>query len=207
MKKIFAFLVIAVTLMAIVVSAVALTYPLVYKDSVLKYSKEYNLDPMMIMAVIKTESNFDKDATSIRDARGLMQIAESTGNWASEVLRIKDYDHGMLYVPEINIRFGTWYLRELIDQYGNDAVALAAYNAGSGNVSNWLSNKAYSDDGENLQSIPFPETEEYVRRVLRNKEVYELIYGSGMAIGKDTFFDGLVINTRNWLKNIIKGLR
>jgi soluble lytic murein transglycosylase len=207
MKKFFVFVVATAIFLGMLVSAVALTYPLLYKDYVIKYSREYNLDPMMVMSVIKTESNFDSDATSIKDARGLMQIAESTGVWASEILAIDDYSQDLLHVPEINIRIGTWYLRELIDQYGHEEVALAAYNAGSGNVSEWLSESEHSIDGETLQKIPFPETEKYVERVKRNMQVYEFIYGSGMSLGEDTFFDELVIVTRNWLKNTIKGLR
>lgn len=207
MKKIITFIVVVSILMATVVFAVALTYPLIYKESVIKYSREYNLDPMMVMAVIKTESNFDKDATSLKDARGLMQIGESTGEWAAEIFELEGYSQEMLHVPEVNIRIGSWYLRELIDQYGNEDVALAAYNAGSGNVTAWLSEGEYSIDGENLHNIPFPETDEYVNRVQRNRQVYELLYGSGMSIGEDTFFDELVIDTRNWLKNTIKGLR
>ncbi|HZH93656.1 MAG TPA: lytic transglycosylase domain-containing protein [Tissierellaceae bacterium] len=207
MKKIFISITVALILAALAVSGVALTYPVVYKESVVKYSEEYNLDPMLVMAVIKTESNFDKDAISHKGARGLMQIGESTGRWASEILKLEEYTGDLLYDPETNIRIGAWYLRELLDQYDHEYVALAAYNAGSGNVSEWLSNQEYSNDGENLQNIPFPETEEYVRRVQRNKRVYELVYGSSLLSGRDTFFDGLVISTRNWLKNTIKGLR
>ncbi len=207
MKKIFISITVALILAALAVSGVALTYPVVYKESVVKYSEEYNLDPMLVMAVIKTESNFDKDAISHKGARGLMQIGESTGRWASEILKLEEYTGDLLYDPETNIRIGAWYLRELLDQYDHEYVALAAYNAGSGNVSEWLSNQEYSNDGENLQNIPFSETEEYVRRVQRNKRVYELVYGSSLLSGRDTFFDGLVISTRNWLKNTIKGLR
>src|SRR5690554_1421065 len=207
MKKIFISITVALILAALAVSGVALTYPVVYKESVVKYSEEYNLDPMLVMAVIKTESNFDKDAISHKGARGLMQIGESTGRWASEILKLEEYTGDLLYDPETNIRIGAWYLRELLDQYDHEYVALAAYNAGSGNVSEWLSNQEYSNDGENLQNIPFPETEEYVRRVQRNKRVYELVYGSSLLSGRDTFFDGLVISTRNWLKNTIKRLR
>ncbi|MGM0395498.1 MAG: lytic transglycosylase domain-containing protein [Bacillota bacterium] len=207
MKKIFTLIIVIALALILAIPAVAIAYPFVYKDSVIKCSEDYDLDPMLVMGVIKTESNFDKDATSAKDAKGLMQIGESTGRWASEVLQVENYSSEMLYDSDFNIRVGTWYIRRLIDQYGNEEVALAAYNAGSGNVSRWLSNSHYSNDGVTLHTIPFPETREYIERVENNRKVYSLVYSNTFYSANDTIFDKLILDVRNSLTNIIKGLR
>lgn len=151
-------------------------YPKKFSTYVETYSKEYNLDENLVYAVIKCESGFKSDAISARNARGLMQISEITGLWAAEVLKINDYKHEMLFEPETNILIGCWYLRKMLDQFGSESTALAAYNAGSGNVSGWLSKSEYTADGVNLHSIPFGETENYVRRVETAKKMYEYLY-------------------------------
>lgn len=207
MKKILTFILVTVLILTLTISAVAMAYPFVYKDSVMKYSKDYNLDPMLVMGVIKAESNFDKDATSTKDARGLMQIGESTGRWAAEEFGTERYSGEMLYEPDFNIKAGTWYIRQLMDQYESEEVALAAYNAGSGNVSQWLLSNDYSDDGVTLHTIPFPETLEYVSRVAKNKKVYEFVYGNTFYSSNDTLFDKLLLEFRRSITNIIKGLR
>ncbi len=207
MKKIFTFILVTALVMILTISAVAMAYPFVYKDSVMKYSEDYNLDPMLVMGVIKAESNFDKDATSTKDARGLMQIGESTGKWAAEVFGAENYSVEMLYEPDFNIKAGSWYIRQLMDQYESEEVALAAYNAGSGNVSQWLLSNDHSNDGVTLHTIPFPETREYVSRVEKNKKVYEFVYGNTFYSSNDTLFDKLLLEIRKSITNIIKGLR
>ncbi|WP_420829633.1 lytic transglycosylase domain-containing protein [Crassaminicella indica] len=152
-------------------------YPIHYWDLIEKYAKEYELDPYLVAAIIRTESKFDEKAKSNKNARGLMQISEVTGQWASEELRIDDYHEEILYIPDINIKIGCWYLYKLKEEFnGNLQLILAAYNGGSGNVNKWLKDPKYSDEGEFLRDIPFPETKAYVKKVMKSYKVYRIIY-------------------------------
>lgn len=145
-------------------------YPVAYADYIWKYSAENNLDPYLVMAVIKVESNFVPEAHS-GFAGGLMQLTEETAEWNANDMH---YDGSYDYMdPEINIMFGCHYLRHLIDVYENTDTALAAYNGGMGNVQNWLADSRYSDDGVTLKDIPFPETRNYVVKVNDNWEHYK----------------------------------
>lgn len=153
-------------------------YPLKYSDYVYKYSKEYSVDPFLVFATIRVESNFDANAQSQKGAKGLMQITDNTGEWAAKQLKMKSYNSGMLLDPKYNIMLGCWYLENLIDQFdGNVTLALAAYNGGSGNVEKWLKNKEYSATGERLEKIPFGETERYVNKVKKDYNIYKNLYG------------------------------
>ncbi len=129
----------------------------------------------MVMAVIKTESNFEPDAHSGK-ASGLMQLTDDTAKWVCDKLKI-DYDDINLFKPSDNIRLGCYYLRHLIDKYdGNIDVALAAYNGGPGNVGKWLDNEKYSKNGVDLHHIPFKETREYVIKVNKQWDIYKELY-------------------------------
>ena len=151
-------------------------YPYKYKEIVDKYSYEYNLDPFLVLAVIKTESNFNTYAESSKGAKGLMQIMDSTGEWIGSKVEIDKFNANMLYDPEINIEFGCWYLNSLLKEFSDLSLALAAYNGGSGNVTKWLNNPEYSSDGENLTYIPFKETKKYVDKVNTRYNVYKFLY-------------------------------
>jgi soluble lytic murein transglycosylase len=152
-------------------------YPLRYNDQIERYAKQYDLDPYLVASVIKVESNFEKDAVSIKDARGLMQLTPSTSKWVAEKIDITNFDVNMLYTTDINIRMGCWYLNDLRKEFGtNMKVVLAAYNGGRGNVKKWLKNKENSKDGVNLHYIPFKETDQYVKRVEVYYNLYKLLY-------------------------------
>ena len=152
-------------------------YPYKYVEYINKYSEEYELDPYLVLAVIKTESNFNKEAVSKKDAKGLMQIMDSTGEWVAEELKINNFTTSMLFDPELNIKMGCWYLNNLEHEFDENLdVVLAAYNGGSGNVNKWLSHEEYSIDGENLDYIPFPETKKYVDKVKANYNIYKFLY-------------------------------
>ena len=151
-------------------------FPLKYMNYVEKYSKEYNLDPYFVMAVMKAESNFDEDAKSNKDARGLMQITTSTGKWIAEKQGIIDFDTNLLLEPEVNIRFGGWYLNNLHKEFGDWDLVIAAYNAGRGRVQEWLNSAEHSDDGKNLTYIPFKETDKYVKKVNVYYNIYRSLY-------------------------------
>lgn len=150
----------------------SLIYPLDYQHYVIEYAGENGLEPSLVLAIIKVESNYISDAHSGK-ASGLMQITDSTADWIAGKLHM-DSDKIDLMEPEDNIKMGCYYIRYLIDYYkGNTDVALAAYNGGMGNVNQWLEDKRYSSDGKTLDYIPFKETREYVRKVYREQKQYE----------------------------------
>lgn len=152
-------------------------YPLHYYDLIEKYATEYEVDPYLVVAIIKNESKFNPNAVSKKDAKGLMQIAPITGRWASEKLEIPNYTEDMLFEPELNIKIGTWYLNVLKHEFGeNLEVIIAGYNAGNGNVKGWLDDSNYSKDGKTLYEIPFNETKIYKEKVLRDYKRYNKIY-------------------------------
>lgn len=157
---------------------VKIFYPLNYKEYIEVYSKEYNLNSLFVAAVIKAESNFQIDAVSNKDARGLMQLTPSTAKWAAAKLKIENFHIDSLFNPELNIKIGCWYLNDLSKEFGGDTTAiLAAYNGGRGNVNKWLSNKEYSKDGKKLDYIPFKETDQYVKKIEVNYNMYKFLYG------------------------------
>lgn len=149
-------------------------YPLRYEEYILDSSEEYGLDKYLVMALIKTESNYIYDAHS-GIARGLMQITDSTAEWIADKLNI-DFSPEDIENPQLNIRMGCFYLNYLIEHYGNVQPALAAYNAGMGNVSRWLNDDTYSVDGETLHYIPFAETSEYLKKIEKYVEIYKKLY-------------------------------
>ena len=152
-------------------------FPLNYPEYIVKYSQKYKLDPYLVAAVIKTESNFDEGAKSNKNAYGLMQITPDTAQWAAEKMNINNFKTQMLYNPEFNIRMGCWYLDNLKEEFNNNMeVVLAAYNGGRGNVQKWLKSTEHSADGKNLHYIPFKETDKYVKKVKVNYSIYKYLY-------------------------------
>ncbi|MBQ3131300.1 MAG: lytic transglycosylase domain-containing protein [Clostridia bacterium] len=152
------------------------TYRLLYPDIVMEMSAEYQVDPYLVAAVIHCESSNNKEAVSPVGAMGLMQIMPDTGGWIAEKLEMEGFDQQQLFEPEINIRFGCWYLDYLSKKFnGNRTSVLAAYNGGPGNVEKWLADDRYSADGQ-LTDIPFPETERYIEKVQRAYEKYLTLY-------------------------------
>lgn len=179
--KPFSILIFLLALYTISTLLVHILYPLSYREYIKQYSQEYELDPFLVAAVINVESKYHEEATSSKNARGLMQIGEQTGQWASEELNIEDYEENLLYDPETNIRIGTWYLNKLNKEFrGNLDLVLAAYNGGSGNVNKWLKSEEYSKDGESLDQIPFQETENYLKKVKLNYSLYRRFYKKEM---------------------------
>ena len=203
-RKIFIIVVLGIIISSLSIAAL---YPILYKEYVNKYSKEYGLDPFLVLSVIKTESSFDENAISNKDARGLMQISDRTGKWAAESLNLKNYNVDSLYNPEINIKIGTWYLNKLIGQFRDIDLALAAYNAGSGNVQTWLKDKNYSKDGETLNQIPFNETREYISKVQKNYNIYRIIYWHPYFLENENIFDNVFLKTRELIVKIARKLR
>ena len=142
-----------------------------YGEIIEKAANTYNLEEPLIYAVINTESHFEPDAESGVGAKGLMQMMPSTFEWLQN-LRGESYDEDSLFYPEINIDYGCYFLRYLIDMFGEESTAVAAYNAGFAIVEEWLANPEYSSDGKTLDTIPYPETDEYVKKVEKMKQEY-----------------------------------
>ena len=150
-------------------------YPIKFQEEILKYSTTYLIDPYLILSVIKTESGFKIDAISPAGAKGLMQLTDSTASYVAKLLKKDSFE---IFDADLNINFGTFYIRYLIDKFTNLEVAIAAFNAGEGNVSYWLKNPSYSDDGKTLKHIPFPETREYVKKIFNSLTKYKKLYGN-----------------------------
>ena len=154
-------------------------YPLEYKDEVLEYSQKYNLDPYLVFAVINAESGFDKHATSSKNARGLMQITESTAKEVNEITNSVDsLDEENIYNEDINIELGCQYLASLISRYnGNYYLAICSYNAGIGNVDKWISQGQITEELNTTNiELPFKETTRYLKKVIHNYKMYKVIY-------------------------------
>ena len=154
-------------------------HPLYYADLITQYALSQELDPALVSAVILCESSFDPAAESRLGARGLMQLMEDTAAWIAHKLGEDDetYSFDRLYDPEVNIRFGTWYLGYLSRRFDGDATKIVcAYHAGQGNVDSWLSNPLYSSDGVTLETIPTQDIAAYASRVLRAQTVYQKYY-------------------------------
>ena len=152
-------------------------YPQKYTESVEEYSAAFGVDKNLVYAVIRTESGFRPEVESHAGAVGLMQLMPDTFTWLQnnldgEVIYTAEY----LKNPDINIRYGTYFLSYLIGEYGDLRTVCAAYNAGMSNVENWLSDSRYSQDGVTLSVIPYTETAGYVEKVEQAREIYARIY-------------------------------
>lgn len=150
-------------------------YPIKNKEIVEKYSDKYKIDKYLVFACIKAESNFKEDVVSKMGAKGLMQLMSSTAEEVAKPLGIS-VDDKNIFDPDININLGTKYLSSLLSKYGNKELALAAYNAGSGNVDNWIKNGIINADGANIDNIPYEETRKYVKKIIRDYDIYINLY-------------------------------
>lgn len=148
-------------------------YPLRYEQIVTAHARNYDLDPALLAAVIYTESKFDPGARSAAGAMGLMQLLPDTARGIALRTGGAKFVVSDLNVPELNIRYGSWYLRHLLDRYGDERTALAAYHAGQGNVDAWRRRGV---------TIQFPETRSYVDKVERVKRVYASAYRQELGL-------------------------
>lgn len=153
-------------------------YPLAYRQSLFLRAEQNGLNPYLVAALIRTESRFRPDAVSGQGARGLMQIMPETGQWIAAQMGVA-FDPARLEDPDYNIQLGCWYLAHLRKEYGGDTVlALAAYNAGRGNVNQWLQDRSWTGEHETVSQIPFAETRSYVARVMRDLQIYQHLYSN-----------------------------
>jgi len=147
-------------------------YPLRYQEIVRGHARNYRLDPALLAAVIYQESKFDANARSSSGAIGLMQLLPDTAQGIAARTGGNRFVVSDLYVPELNVRYGAWYLRHLLDKYGDERTALAAYNAGQANVDRWQA------AGEGIE---FGETRHYVARVEKLRRIYAQAYASELG--------------------------
>ena len=174
-------LIIIVFIIILIVIALAVRNTMIQKvytkhfsEFVEKYAEEYEVDPFIIYAMIKNESKFDEDAKSYKNAIGLMQILEST---AEEVAKKNDINYENLNDPEVNIQIGILYFVELLEENNNSIeLALASYNAGKNKVKSWIEEGIISEDGSNIENIPYKETNMYVRKIMRDYNIYCKLY-------------------------------
>ncbi|MEG2174263.1 MAG: lytic transglycosylase domain-containing protein [Oscillospiraceae bacterium] len=155
---------------------VGIVYPVRYEALIERYSRQNGVPTALVYGVIRTESGFRADAVSPIGARGLMQITKDTFEWAKWRMGDERSVYEDLFDAETNIRYGTYILRLLIDEFEQTDTALAAYHAGWGSVKGWLSKAEHSSDGKTLISIPFANTARYVPRVLHAEAVYHTLY-------------------------------
>ena len=153
-------------------------YPQRFTEYVEYYAGKYGIDPMILYAFIRTESNFDPNADSDAGARGLMQITEVTFDWIKmKIAPTESLTFDDLYDPETNIRFGSYFVSYCLDRYtGHLATAAAAYHSGVGTVDGLLGQEAYSTDGVTLDHYPYPQMRLYVKKITESYQHYSEIY-------------------------------
>ncbi len=154
-------------------------FPKPYWTDLHKYSTLNGLDPYLVASLIRQESEFNPLALSRANAVGLMQLLPVTGRRVAKEIKLRHYNPSQLYTPALNLQLGTRYFKSMVDKYdGQYEYALAAYNAGTDRVEDWMGQGHYRDPQEFVESIPFTETREYVQAILRNANVYRQLYGT-----------------------------
>jgi soluble lytic murein transglycosylase len=155
-------------------------YPRAYENTVVESSKSASVPEEFIWGIMRAESHFRQDAQSAVGALGLMQLMPFTGRQVAHLLEWKGFETPSLLVPENNIKLGTRYLQRLLQKFsGSIPLAAASYNAGPHRVHVWVRNFGSLDMDEFIEHIPFVETRNYVKKVVRNYQIYSLLYGGG----------------------------
>jgi soluble lytic murein transglycosylase len=158
-------------------------FPIDYWPLIKRYSAEHQLDPYLMAALIGQESNFTADIKSPANAYGLMQIVPATGRQYAKALHMPGFSLRMLTTAEPNLKMGTAYFADLVRQYGGEHYALATYNAGPSRIVRWKAAKPGLEAEEFIDDIPFPETQNYVKRILGTAEDYRRLYGPDSPAG------------------------
>jgi soluble lytic murein transglycosylase len=159
-------------------------FPLPYRAELERFAKQNGLDPFLVAALIRQESEFNPKAVSRMNARGLTQILPGTGRELSRKLKVKAYGTASLFVPAVNLQLGTFYLKTIVDNLGGRwEAALAAYNAGPSRAKAWSSWGEFREPAEFIETVPFSETRNYIQTVLRNADTYRRIYAGEMRAG------------------------
>lgn len=175
-KAVLAVLVLVLGFFAVRYYLYNMAYPLKYGETITKYAAMYHIDEHLVMSIVNAESRYDKDAVSSQGAAGLMQITKSTAEWIAKSMGDKSFTVDKLRDPETNIRMGCWYFDYLSKKFAATELVLAAYNAGPGNVNDWLDKSIISKDGTDYEKMPFKETGKYVKKVIADEKMYEFLY-------------------------------
>lgn len=154
-------------------------YTVTYGKEIAEYAEKYGLDPYLVAGIVKTESDFVEDAVADDGGRGLMQLMPDTAKWCAAQLNV-DYNASKMLEKEYNLNLGCYYLSYLIQKYQNEALAVAAYNTGYGNVDKWLEEGTITWERDSMKNIPFPITREYVKKVLHRRDVFSVFYSGGI---------------------------
>lgn len=171
--------------------ALALMYPRAYQSIVERHATEVGLDPFLAWAIMRRESGFRPEVVSAADARGLMQIIPPTAKAIASELKTSTPAPDDLYAPDVNVRFGTWYLSALLDRMGHPGLCAASYNAGPSAVAKWMTQRGALPLDEWIEEIPYKETRGYVKQVLADHVIYRQLYGppeaaSGLTLALPT---------------------
>lgn len=153
-------------------------YPIYFQQEIRDSAANYDIDPFLIAAIIRVESNYQIGQESRKGAIGVMQIMPDTAEWIIEARGHPKHTLDELHSVDVNINLGSWYIGWLLKQYkGNQLYALAAYNAGQGNVNKWKQSEIWDGTWEHIDRIPFGETRHYVQRVMYYWKKYHKLYG------------------------------
>lgn len=156
-----------------------------YQNEIVTYARRNDIDPFLVAAVIKNESEFKPGAVSPVGAIGMMQIMPETGEWIAKQMGLDSYDVDSLYNPGVNIRMGCWYLSELKYEFkDNLLLMMMAYNAGRGNTHGWMNANGWDYNFGETKAIPYPESRNYVASVLRDRDEYYRLYKDKVDTGK-----------------------
>ena len=156
-----------------------LAFPIPFREDLERFARQNNLDPFLVAALARQESEFNPKAVSVSSARGLTQIMPSTGRELSRRLRIRPYSTARLFQPQVNLQLGTYYLRSVVDSVdGRWEAALAAYNAGLSRAKDWSTWGEFREAAEFVETVPFTQTREYIQIVLRNADIYRQLYAA-----------------------------
>lgn len=152
-------------------------FPLSYTVEVTEVAHHYEMDPLLILAIIQNESAFQQESSSRKGARGLMQIMPDTAEWVNEISGLNQEPDEYIDDAQANLHLGSWYLSYLLNKYDENSIkAVAAYNAGEGNVDRWLREEIWDGTWRNVEQIPFGETRHYVIRIQFYYQQYQSIY-------------------------------
>jgi len=149
-------------------------YPICFEDIIREYALKYEIDPLLVMAMIREESRFNSWNESAAGARGLMQIIFSTAEWIAPKINIIDFNDEMLFSPKVNINLGCWYIHYLKEKFSNDYILMiSGYNAGPGITDQWLERYDQSDLDNFVENIPYAETREHIKKVMKSYQMYK----------------------------------
>ena len=177
-------------------------YPLDFWPLIARGSTQYELDPYLMTALMAQESTFTPEIKSNANAWGLMQLLPSTARRYANKMGIRRFSTSSLTDPEVNVHIGMQYFKDLIDRFGGDYYAIASYNAGENRVAQWRAEKPGFAEDEFIDDIPFPETQNYVKRILGTAEDYRRLYGGGLLNPNEPLSRGTVVVKKASAKSV-----